>query len=413
MQETFQVTGRTPEVFVDFGASAPLCNLHRSHSNEQEDTRMETRAAILWNSPGKWTVQDVQLDSPGPSELLVEMVATGLCHSDEHMASGDMDIETPIIAGHEGAGIVREVGSEVHDLEVGDHVITSFIPACGKCRFCAMGLQNLCKNGAMILEGTQPSGGFRMHANGQGIPTMSALGTFAEWQVYDQMSVLKIDKSIPLDSACLVSCGVQTGFGSATNAGNVRPGDVVLVIGIGGVGINAVQGAAFAGASHIIAVDPVQFKLDEAKKFGATQTFTDFDEADAFAKAHTDWQGADVAILTPGLVSGELLGKAYGAIRKAGTVVVTGVSPIEDEVIPGLNAFTLAMFQKRIQGALYGMASPREAMPMLLNLYQSGKLKLDELITRRYILDEINECNQDMRDGKNIRGVIVFNESLL
>ena len=371
---------------------------------------MKTRAALVWDQPGDWKVQEVELDDPGPSEVLVEMFATGLCHSDDHFTSGDITVGgLPLVGGHEGSGVVRQVGAEVHDIAVGDHVITSFIPACGKCRWCATGMQNLCDNGAIILEGTQPAGGYRMHVDGRDVGTASALGTFAEWQVYDQTSVVKIDPGIPLDVACLVACGVQTGYGSATNAAQVRSGDVVLVIGIGGVGINAVQGAALSGAAHVIAVDLIERKLGWAKQFGATEGFTDIDEAVEFAKSVTNGQGADAAILTAGLVHNDLIGKAYWGIRKAGTVVITGVSPdTEDAPIPGFNAFNMAMFQKRIQGALYGMASPREAMPMLLREYQAGRLKLDELITSRYALDDINQAYADMKAGENIRGVIEF-----
>jgi S-(hydroxymethyl)glutathione dehydrogenase/alcohol dehydrogenase len=371
---------------------------------------MKTRAAVLWEAPGKWQVQEVDLDDPGPSEVLVEMAATGLCHSDDHAPSGDMPVaHFPVVGGHEGSGIVRAVGAGVCEVKAGDHVITSFIPACGKCRWCAAGMQNLCDNGAIILEGTQPAGGFRMHSGGAGIGTMAALGTFAEWQVYDQMSVVKIDDSVPLDVACLVACGVQTGFGSAVNAARVRTGDVVLVLGAGGVGMNAVQGAALAGAAHVVVVDPAPSKKRYAPQFGATEVFAGFDEADAFVKSVTNGQGADSAIVTIGVVRNEHIGRALGAVRKAGTVVVTGIgSDADGGVVPNFNAFHLAMLQKRVQGALYGMASPREAMPMLLRYYQDGKLKLDELITKRYTLDEINQGYDDMRAGVNIRGIIEF-----
>jgi NDMA-dependent alcohol dehydrogenase len=371
---------------------------------------MKTHAAVLWEAPGKWKVEEVDLDDPGPTEVLVEMVATGLCHSDDHFTTGDMASgHMPIIGGHEGSGIVRKVGEHVVDIVAGDHVITSFIPACGKCRWCAMGMQNLCDNGAIILEGTQPTGGYRMHIGQTSVGTMSALGTFAEWQVFDQTSVVVIDNEVPLDVACLVACGVQTGFGSATNAAEVRPGDVVLIIGAGGVGMNAVQGASLAGAGHVVVVDPAPSKKEWAPKFGATEVFDNFAEADEFVRSITNGQGADSAVCTVGIVTNEIIGQAYGAIRKAGTVVITGVSSDHEEgVIPGLNAFSLAMFQKRIQGALYGMASPREAMPMLLRLYKDGRLKLDELITKRYELAEINEAYDDMRAGTNIRGIVEF-----
>ena len=372
---------------------------------------MKTRAAVLWEAPGKWQVQEVDLDDPGPTEVLVEMAATGLCHSDDHLVTDDMAgmSRMPMVGGHEGSGIVRAVGSEVHDLAPGDHVITSFIPGCGKCRWCAAGMQNLCDNGILILEGSQPSGGFRMHAGGADIGGMTTLGTFAEWQVYDQMSVMKIDPAFPLDAACLVACGVATGFGAAVNAADVRPGDVVLIMGAGGVGMNAVQGAALSGAGHVVVVDPAPSRKEFAPKFGATEVFTDFAEADGFCKMITNGQGADSAIVTVGVVRNEHIGQALGAIRKGGTVAVTGIgNAIEDSTVPGLNAFHIAMMQKRIQGVLYGMASPREAMPRLLDYYKTGKLKLNELITKRYTLDEINTGYEDMHAGVNIRGIIDF-----
>jgi NDMA-dependent alcohol dehydrogenase len=371
---------------------------------------LKTRAALLMQQPGEWKVQEVELDEPGPTEVLVEMVATGLCHSDEHLPTGDITVgNLPMVGGHEGAGVVRGVGSEVRDVATGDHIITSFIPACGKCRWCATGMQNLCDNGAIILEGTQPSGGFRMHADGKDVGTGSALGTFAEWQVYDQMSVVKIAPHVPLHVACLIACGVQTGFGSATNAAQVRPGDVVLIIGAGGVGMNAVQGAALSGAAHVVVVDTAPFKREQAPAFGATEVFGDLGPAVVFVQSITNGQGADSAILAAGIVTNEMIGAALGAIRKAGTVVVTGVSSDREAgPVPGFNALSFAMMQKRLQGALYGMASPREAMPMLVREYEAGRLKLDELITRRYKLTDINRAYSDMRDGRNIRGIIDF-----
>lgn len=370
---------------------------------------MKTRAAVLQEQPGKWDVVEVDLDEPGPTEVLVEMVAAGLCHSDDHAAKGDASSKRlPSVGGHEGGGIVRQVGSMVSGLEVGDHVITSFVPACGKCRWCASGQQNLCDNGGLISTGEMASGGFRMHLDGQDLACTTTLGTFAEWQVYDQMSVVKIDKEIPLDVASLVSCGVQTGFGSAVNAAEVKPGDVVLIMGAGGVGMNAVQGAASAGAAHVVVVDPAKFIREQAPIFGATETFAELDNAVEFVKSVTNWQGADSAIVTIGLVKGQDVTNAVEAIRKGGTVVVTGLVKQAEVGVPDISLWTLAMFQKRIQGALFGMASPREAMPMLLRMYKAGHLKLDELITRRYTLEDINKGYEDMHEGINIRGIIDF-----
>jgi NDMA-dependent alcohol dehydrogenase len=372
---------------------------------------MRTRAALLREAPGKWSVEEVELDAPRTGEVLVEMVATGLCHSDDHISHGDAQVShLPVVAGHEGGGIVREVGPGVEGLEVGDHVLTSFIPSCGKCRWCAGGMQNLCDNGARILVGDQLDGTFRMHSDdGLDVATAALLGTFAEWQVYDQKSVIKIEKDIPLEIACLVACGVQTGFGSATTAGNVQAGDVVIVAGVGGVGMNAVQGARASGAAHIIAIDPVANKQKWALDFGATESFESFAAAMDRVRQLTNGQGADVTILTAGLVRNDLIGEGFQSIRKAGTLVVSGVGPdTENATIPGLNASMLAMMQKRIQGALYGAQSPREAMPRLLDMYRAGTLKLDELVTEVYTLDRINDAFDDMRAGKNIRGVIHY-----
>ncbi|MFV0252259.1 MAG: NDMA-dependent alcohol dehydrogenase [Beutenbergiaceae bacterium] len=372
---------------------------------------MRTRAAVLRQAPGKWDVEEVELDEPEHGELLVEMVATGLCHSDDHISAGDTGVEhLPLIGGHEGGGIVRKVGPGVTGFEEGDHVLTSFIPACGTCRWCAMGMQNLCDNGARILKGDQMDGTFRVHSDdGLEVATAGLLGTFSEWQVYDQLSLIKVDKDLPLDVICLIACGVQTGFGSAAYAGDIQPGDVVLIAGVGGVGMNAVQGARESGASHIIVADPQPDKQTWCLDFGATEAFASIQDAMPRIHELTNGQGADVAILTPSLLTNQIIGEGLMAIRKAGTVVVTSVSNhLEEGVVPGLNANHLAMMQKRIQGALYGMKSPREAMPNLIQMYRAGNLKLDELISRRYSLDEINDAYDDMRNGKNIRGVITY-----
>jgi NDMA-dependent alcohol dehydrogenase len=369
---------------------------------------VSSRAALLWEQPGQWKVSTVEIDEPKEGEVLVEMVASGLCHSDDHLRTGDVPVEhLPICGGHEGAGIVRQVGPGVYGLEEGDHIITSFVPSCGRCKWCAQGLQQLCDNGALLLKGTQIDGTCRMHLDGVDIGTMTMLGTFSEWQVLDQLSCVKIRKDVPLETACIVACGVPTGWGSAVNGGMVRPGDVVIVMGVGGVGVNAVQGAAFAGAAHVIAVDPVQFKRDSALKLGATEAFAGMAEATEFAQSITNGQGADSAIVTVGKISGERIAEAFTAIRKAGTVVVTSQGSVTESDVP-INLFEISMYQKRIQGVMYGMSSPRSTIGNLVDLYAEGILKLDELITRRYRIDDIAQAYQDMHDGVNLRGVINF-----
>lgn len=369
---------------------------------------MKTRAALLRQQPGKWEVTDVDLDAPGCGEVLVEMAASGLCHSDDHCLTGDLPLGAlPVCGGHEGAGVVREIGPGVTGLAEGDHIVTSFVPACGHCRPCVSGLQNLCDNGALISTGTQLDGTCRMHVDGTDVATMAALGTFSQWQVFDQLSCVKVPEDVPLSTACLIACGVPTGWGSATNAAGIRSGDVVLVIGCGGVGINAVQGAAHMGASRVVAVDPQPFKREMALKLGATDAFADLASARELAHSLTNGQGAASAIVAIGVTTGQDVADAFHAVRKAGTVVVTGIGKFDEFNIP-VSLLELTMYQKRIQGSLYGNGAPREQIPALLDLYRSGALELDELVTRRYRLDDINEAYADMHAGSNIRGVIEF-----
>jgi Zn-dependent alcohol dehydrogenase len=217
---------------------------------------------------------------------------------------------------------------------------------------------------------------------------------------------VKVDKDLPLEKACLVGCGVGTGWGSAVNAAEGKPGQTIIIMGIGGIGINAVQGASHVGATHVIAVDPVEFKREMAHTLGATHSFATMDEAAEFARSVTNGQGADSAIVTTGVLKTEHVSQAFSAIRKAGTVVVTGIGKVDEEVrVP---AFELTLYQKRVQGALFGASSPSRDIPWMLQLYQSGQLRLDELITTTYKLEDINQGYADMHAGKNIRGVIVY-----
>lgn len=369
---------------------------------------METRAALLYESPGKWETTVVDLDEPKHGEVLVQLAASGLCHSDDHYVTGDTPPSVlPLCGGHEGSGIVRAVGPGVTDLVEGDHVITSFIPSCGTCRWCASGMQHLCDNGMFIAVGTMLDGTYRMHLGGKDVAANASIGTFSEWQVMHERSVVKVSKDLPLDVICLVACGVPTGWGSATSAAGIEPGDVVVVMGCGGIGINAVQGAAHKGAAHVVAVDPAPLKREVSLALGATEVFADIAEATEFVRSITNGQGADSAIVATGVRTGEHIGQAFSAIRKAGTVVVTGLGNYRDATIP-VNLIELSMYQKRIQGCLYGNGSPRLQIPTLLNLYQAGALKLDELITHRYTLDQVNAGYADMHAGRNVRGIVDF-----
>jgi S-(hydroxymethyl)glutathione dehydrogenase/alcohol dehydrogenase len=368
---------------------------------------MKSRAALLFESPGPWEVREIDVDPPKDHEVLVRMVASGLCHSDVHYNVGDQATVLPVCGGHEGAGIVEEVGPGVVGLRPGDHVVTSFIPSCGHCRYCATGRQNLCKSGAELQIGPQLDGTYRMHHEGQGVSQFMLISTFSAWSTVPENSLVKVPDDVPLETVCLLGCGVGTGFGSAINAAGVRPGDTVIVMGTGGVGINAVQGAALSGAAAVIAVDPMPFKLEMAAKLGATHTFAHIDEAAEFARSITDGQGADSCIVTIDVVTGEHVAQAFDAVAKGGTAVVTGMASVKAPPGIPVSVLTLAGYQKRIQGCLYGMGSPAVDVLREVDLYRAGHLKLDELITARYGIDDINVAVDDLLGGKNIRGVIM------
>ena len=380
---------------------------------------MKTKAAVLYGPHTEYQVENIELDSPKQGEVLVKFAASGMCHSDEHLVTGDMVLDKeisdmmgwqqfPIIAGHEGAGEVVEVGPGVTELAVGDHIVTSFIPSCGHCPSCASGHQNLCDLGATLLSGHQFDGTSRHHTEGgDDLDTMCCLGSFAEHSVMNQASVIKIQPDIPLDKAALVACGVTTGWGSAVYAADVQPGETVVVVGCGGVGMNAVQGAALAGARYVIAVDPVEFKREQSQIFGATHAVASMEEAAALLGELTWGLNAEKAIMTTGVAEGDNIAPMMGLLGKGGRAVVTSVANMTATDVQ-LSLFDLAMSQKQLVGTIFGSANPRYDVPRLLNLYQSGKLKLDELITNTYSLEGINQGYQDMRDGKNIRGVIIY-----
>jgi NDMA-dependent alcohol dehydrogenase len=372
---------------------------------------VNTRGAIIRSAPGKFEVVDLVSDDPRPGELQVKLTASGLCHSDDHLATGDIPVATyPMCGGHEGAGVVTGVGQNTKGFKEGDHVVFSFLPACGKCRWCAGGMSYLCDLGAGLLVGARFDDleSFRFHtSDGTPVGQMCGLGTFAGVTTVNVESAVKIPDDIPLEVACLTGCGIGTGWGSAVTVANVQPGETVIVMGVGGIGINAVQGAAHAGASHVIAVDPVAFKREKAQELGATHAFEGMEEAADFARSVTNGQGADKAIVTVGVTTGEHVAQAFSAIRKAGTVVVTGLGDITQVGLP-ISIGELTLFAKEIKGAMFGDSNPHTDILKMLRLYQEGKVKLDELVTKRYKLDDINQGYEDMHAGKNIRGVIVY-----
>jgi NDMA-dependent alcohol dehydrogenase len=372
---------------------------------------MRTKAAVLLDQPGKWEVVELELEPPRQGELLIRMAAAGLCHSDDHIVTGDLPLPAdalPMAGGHEGAGVVEEVGPSTPGWNVGDRVVLSFLPTCGLCRWCASGMQNLCDNGARVLSGVREDGTRRMSRDGQPVGQAAGVSTFSELSTVSVQSAVKCPDGISLEAACLTSCGVGTGWGSAVRSADVQPGDVVIVMGTGGIGMNAVQGAAAAGATVVIGVDPVEMKRKASLEFGATHGVATMEEATEIARSFTNGQGADSCIVCVGVTTGEQVGQAVESIRKAGTCVLTGLPRAEDDNSLPVSLRHLVLFQKRLQGSLFGASSPSKDIPALLELYRQGRLKLDELITQRYTLETLNQGFLDMREGRNLRGIVSY-----
>ncbi|APE11457.1 alcohol dehydrogenase [Rhodococcus sp. 2G] len=372
---------------------------------------MKTKAAVVKGINQPWEIEEIDLGDPVAGEVQIRLAASGLCHSDEHLRSGATPLPSfPVLGGHEGAGVVTKVGPGVRGLEEGDHVVLAFIPACGRCRACAKGMQNICDEGAGLLTGQAISDKtYRATLNGDPVLQMCLLGTFAPYVTVNEASVIKIEKDIPLEKAALLGCGVATGWGSATEIGGTKLGDTVVVIGVGGVGINSVQGAAHAGARFVVAIDPVEFKRQKAKEFGATHVFASIEEAAPVIGEITWGQMANVTVITVGEITGDIIGPALGLTAKGGQVVVVGMGHATDSQVT-MSLFELTLLQKRLQGAIFGGTGPRSQIPKLLKLYRNGQLDLDNLITKTYKLEDINEGYADMHAGKNLRGLVLYGE---
>lgn len=372
-----------------------------------EDKSEDNGGCVVW---GRQAVRglELDLDGPGPGEVLIKYVAAGLCHSDLRLTDGDLVPQLPIVGGDEGTGIVEDVGAGVTKVKARDHVVYSFIPKCGRCRYCATGRSNLCDVGATILDGHMPDGSFRFHLGDSDFGAMCVLGILAERATISEHSVVKVDDWLPLETAVLVGCGVPTGWGSANYAGAVRAADTTAVYGIGGIGINAVQGAKHAVAKYVLAVDPVESKCETAVNFGATHAFATGDEATQKITELTWGQMADQAIVT---VNEKVVTDCLQHHRQGSTAVITGLAnpaKLTMHVSGGVMTYIVGarLFAKTIKGTLFGSANPQYDIVKLLRLYGAGQLGLDESVTNRYTLDQVNEGYQDLRDGKTIRGVI-------
>ncbi len=368
---------------------------------------MKTRSAVAYAVNAPLRIEEVEIDPPKQGEVLVRMAASGVCHSDLHYLAGEQPAPLPMILGHEGAGIVEAIGPGVTRVDIGDRVVLTFVPTCGRCRYCTRGLSHLCELGRKIMAGHQLDGTYRFHdTSGQALGQLFLVSTWSEHSVVPEASLVKIDDGVPLSRACLVSCAVATGVGAVLNRARVTPGSEVLVIGCGGVGINVIQGARVAGAGTIIAVDTNPIKLRQAGRFGATHTVNAAEEDVVEAvKAITDRLGVGYSFVA--IASDATLTQAFAATAKGGVCTVVGLSPASVKSMP-INPTALVLLEKTVQGSFYGSCELQRDIPAYLQLARDGQLDLDGLVTRTYTLDQINEAIDDLIAGKNIRGVIEF-----
>jgi NDMA-dependent alcohol dehydrogenase len=364
-----------------------------------------SRAVLCRELNQSVVVEHISVDMPKRGEIMVKLAACGVCHSDLSATNGTIGMKLPLILGHEAAGEVVQVGEGVVEFAPGDHIVSSFIYMCGKCRFCASGRPVLCVNQGKALI-SLPDGTLRTRdARGEPLNIFSGCGVMAEYATLSVENAVKIDRSIPLSCAALVGCAVTTGIGAVFNTARVQPGSSVVVFGCGGIGLNVIQGAAIAGAVRIIAIDAIAAKLEMARQFGATDTLLAIPGEDLVKpiKKLTDG-GADTAFECVG--SGELAALAYRAIGRGGTAVIVGIAKPGDST--SVRTMTLPFEEKTLTGSLYGSCVPRVDFPRMLSLYMAGRLKLDELITHRYSIDEAPQAFADLQAGRNARGVIEF-----
>jgi S-(hydroxymethyl)glutathione dehydrogenase / alcohol dehydrogenase len=359
------------------------------------------KAAVCRAYDQPLVIEDIEIDPPQTGEVKVEVVACAICHSDVHQIRGDWSAALPLVAGHEAAGVVREIGPGVTGVQVGDHVVMSLLRSCGRCFYCSKGDTHLCEGDFALHHET------RLHTKA-GEPIIQSIKTaaFAEYAVVDESQLVPIPKEIPLDSASLLACGVITGLGAVINTAKVGVGESVAVVGIGGVGLNSIQGAYLSGAQPIIALDLLDNKLEAARDFGATHTINVAQETDAAAVVRelTGGRGVDYAFVTVG--SPLAVSQALSLIRRGGSLVLVGIP--DDKATHPLLLAQAVWREQRILSSSMGSTRLSVQVPQLIALYQQKRLKLDELISRRYPLEEINEAIDSMERGEALRNVIVF-----
>ncbi|HEX4334872.1 MAG TPA: Zn-dependent alcohol dehydrogenase [Polyangiaceae bacterium] len=358
--------------------------------------------AVVYRELGKpVSVEEVEVLAPGPGEVMIKVAACGVCHSDLSATNGTIPAPVNTVLGHEGAGTVVEVGERVTGLAVGDPVAVSWIPMCGVCRFCLMGRPALCDRSAKLNHKLTDGTTRLRDSQGKELNHLLSSAVMASYATLDQTSVIKIEPGIPMESAALVGCAVTTGVGAVLNTAKVEPGSIVAVIGAGGVGLNAIQGAILAGARAVIAIDTSDEKLELAKAFGATHVINAAKE-DVIDRVRKGAGAPDYAFDCVGV--GATVQQAYSMVRKGGTAVVVGIGPSTEKVT--LTAAHFPFTEKTLTGSMYGSTRPRVDFPKILTLYRAKRLKLDELVTQRYPIEDAQRAFDDMK--KNARGVIVF-----
>ncbi|MSS71956.1 MAG: Zn-dependent alcohol dehydrogenase [Candidatus Latescibacteria bacterium] len=362
------------------------------------------KASVLFKQGEPIRVEDVSLAPPKEDEVLVRMAASGVCHSCLHAADGNWKgVPVPIVLGDEGAGVVEEVGPGVRDLKPGDHVILSWAPTCGRCHYCVIGRPNLCERRrpgqGVLLDGTS-----RMSLNGQTVHHYGYVATYASHSVMPESCAIPIRKDMPLDKAALIGCSVMTGVGAVLNTAQVPAGASVAVFGVGGIGLNVVQGGALVAAHPVIGVDVRPNKLDYARKMGATHGVDASKEDPVKAIKDITGRGADYAFVAVG--NAKAVEQAWDCLAPGGMCVLIGVPATGSTVT--FEVSRLQSGERTMRGCSYGSARTREDFPRMVDLYLGGRLKIDELITRRYALEEINEANRALAEGEVARGLIVF-----
>jgi S-(hydroxymethyl)glutathione dehydrogenase/alcohol dehydrogenase len=381
-------------------------NTQRRESSARFEGRV-TRAAVLRDAGRPLEIEELEIAEPGDREVLVRMVASGVCHSDYHVVKGEWsDVEMPIVLGHEGAGIVEAVGQGVRRVAPGDAVVLSWTPTCGECRFCRSGRPQLCATAfATAHSNVMFDGTPRLRSKGDDVYSFLAVGSFGEYAVVPEGGAVPIAAGIPLDRAAVVGCAVATGFGAATNTVHVPVGASTVVLGCGGVGLAVIMGCAAQSAGAVIAVDLSDEKLEVARTLGATHVVNAAHRDPVAAVAEiTDGLGADFTFEAIGLKA--TLEQAIAMLAPGGTAVVVGLTP--DGVVIEVDPTLFSGFEHRLVGSNYGSCNPAVDFPKLLGLYQRGRLDLDAMISRRLPLDGINDAFADMERGEGARSVIVY-----